>query len=50
MNITENLQKAKQLLEEADAIFITAGAGMGVDSGLSKVYASHHGQTCFRII
>jgi len=34
MNITENLQKAKQLLEEADAIFITAGAGMGVDSGL----------------
>ncbi len=34
MNITENLKKAKQLLEEADAIFITAGAGMGVDSGL----------------
>jgi len=34
MNITENLQKAKQLLEEADAVFITAGAGMGVDSGL----------------
>ena len=34
MNITENLQKAKQLLQEADAIFITAGAGMGVDSGL----------------
>jgi len=34
MNIQENLQKAKQLLEEADAIFITAGAGMGVDSGL----------------
>ena len=31
MNITENLEKAKQLLEEADAIFITAGAGMGVD-------------------
>lgn len=34
MNIEENLQKAKQLLEECDAIFITAGAGMGVDSGL----------------
>ena len=34
MNITENLQKAKQLLQEADALFITAGAGMGVDSGL----------------
>ena len=34
MNITENLQKAKQLLQDADAIFITAGAGMGVDSGL----------------
>ncbi len=34
MKLTENIQKAKQLLEEADAIFITAGAGMGVDSGL----------------
>ena len=34
MNLTEKLQKAKQLLREADAIFITAGAGMGVDSGL----------------
>ena len=34
MNIQENLQKAKQILEEADAIFITAGAGMGVDSGM----------------
>ena len=34
MNIIENIQKAKQLLEDADAIFITAGAGMGVDSGL----------------
>jgi NAD-dependent SIR2 family protein deacetylase len=29
-----NLQKAKELLEEADALLITAGAGMGVDSGL----------------
>ncbi len=34
MSITEEIEKAKQLLEEADAIFITAGAGMGVDSGL----------------
>jgi len=34
MNIEENLQKAKQLLEECDAVLITAGAGMGVDSGL----------------
>ncbi len=34
MSIEENLQKAKQLLKESDAIFITAGAGMGVDSGL----------------
>jgi len=34
MNIQYNLQKAKQLLIEADAILITAGAGMGVDSGL----------------
>jgi len=28
------IKKAKQLIDEADAIFITAGAGMGVDSGL----------------
>ena len=34
MNIEENIQKAKKLLQECDAIFITAGAGMGVDSGL----------------
>ena len=34
MNIDENIKQAKRLLEEADAIFITAGAGMGVDSGL----------------
>ena len=34
MNEEQNIQQAKQLLEEADAIFITAGAGMGVDSGL----------------
>jgi len=34
MNIENNIQKARQLLEACDAIFITAGAGMGVDSGL----------------
>jgi NAD-dependent SIR2 family protein deacetylase len=34
MSIEENLQQAKQLLQECDAILITAGAGMGVDSGL----------------
>ena len=34
MNTTKKLQKAKYLLQEADALFITAGAGMGVDSGL----------------
>ncbi|WP_295418109.1 Sir2 family NAD-dependent protein deacetylase [Sulfurovum sp.] len=30
----DRAKEAKQLLQEADAIFITAGAGMGVDSGL----------------
>ncbi len=34
MNSVEMLQKAKVLVEEAEALFITAGAGMGVDSGL----------------
>jgi NAD-dependent SIR2 family protein deacetylase len=29
-----NIEKAKQLIAEADAVLITAGAGMGVDSGL----------------
>ena len=33
MNIS-NIQKAKQIINEAQAILITAGAGMGVDSGL----------------
>ena len=30
----KQLQKAKALLKNCDALFITAGAGMGVDSGL----------------
>ena len=34
MGTKEYIQKAKQLLKESDCIFITAGAGMGVDSGL----------------
>ncbi len=34
MKDAEKIQKAKILLEQADALFITAGAGMGVDSGL----------------
>ena len=34
MNTIVNLQKAKMLVQEAEALFITAGAGMGVDSGL----------------
>ena len=32
--IEDKIDQAKQLIEEADAILITAGAGMGVDSGL----------------
>ena len=31
---TNKLEKIKQYIKEADAILITAGAGMGVDSGL----------------
>lgn len=34
MNNTNNIQAAAQLLREADGLLITAGAGMGVDSGL----------------
>lgn len=30
----EELEEAKRLVQEADAVLITAGAGMGVDSGL----------------
>lgn len=32
--IEELIAKAKQFIKEADAVLITAGAGMGVDSGL----------------
>ena len=34
MTQEENIQQAKEFIKEADAILITAGAGMGVDSGL----------------
>lgn len=34
MHKDEDIQKAKEILEICDAIFITAGAGMCVDSGL----------------
>ena len=34
MNIQENLEKAREIIKNADSILITAGAGMGVDSGL----------------
>jgi NAD-dependent SIR2 family protein deacetylase len=34
MSINEKIEKTKQVLHEADAVLITAGAGMGVDSGL----------------
>ena len=34
MSFLKQIAKAKELLENADAVFITAGAGMGVDSGL----------------
>jgi NAD-dependent SIR2 family protein deacetylase len=33
-SITEKIQQAAQALREADGLLITAGAGMGVDSGL----------------
>ena len=34
MSILENITSAVQQIQQADAIFITAGAGIGVDSGL----------------
>ena len=34
MSIEKNILKARMVLEKADALLITAGAGMGVDSGL----------------
>ena len=34
MDINTQIEKAKEAIKEADAVLITAGAGMGVDSGL----------------
>ena len=34
MNIQENIEEAAKKVNKADAVLITAGAGMGVDSGL----------------
>lgn len=34
MNLEENINKAAMVLKEAEAVLITAGAGIGVDSGL----------------
>jgi len=34
MNVSENITKAAEFLKNADSLLITAGAGMGVDSGL----------------
>ncbi len=34
MNIKQNIEKAVKTVREADALLITAGAGIGVDSGL----------------
>lgn len=34
MNLERCIEQAKRLIEDANAILITAGAGMGVDSGL----------------
>lgn len=33
-DLLQNLQRAAELIRDADALLITAGAGMGVDSGL----------------
>ena len=34
MDVAKNIKKAKEVIKNADAVLITAGAGMGVDSGL----------------
>ncbi len=34
IDLEKNIQKAREEIEKADALLITAGAGMGVDSGL----------------
>ena len=34
MSLHDTILRAKEIIKNADAIVITAGAGMGVDSGL----------------
>jgi len=34
MDLKDNLKRAAHALREAEALLVTAGAGMGVDSGL----------------
>jgi len=34
MNVQEDFRRAARAIRDADALLITAGAGMGVDSGL----------------
>lgn len=41
MHYDENIEKASRALREAEAVFITAGAGMGVDSGLPDFRGNH---------
>ena len=34
INVQEKIDRIKKIIADADAVIITAGAGMGVDSGL----------------
>ena len=37
--MSDHIKLAKEYLQKADAIFITSGAGMSVDSGLSDYHS-----------
>lgn len=41
MDVTETIHRAATALDQADAVLITAGAGMGVDSGLPDFRGNH---------
>ncbi len=41
IKMQENIDRIKKIIAEADAIIITAGAGMGVDSGLPDFRGEH---------
>lgn len=54
----DNLQQAAQAIQQADALLIGAGAGMGVDSGLPdfrgdagfwKAYPMHYGRSFYEL-